>query len=194
MASPAPSGKPAVAKPASLNCRTDDEALQLQRWIEFGEDDRPPAVTIEQLSRHLQFLAATLPSKNTDEASGRDRAAVYFRMLGHYTDQAIAYMAKRVCAELDWFPTPHQCLTILAAYEAPTSDKERARMLCRAYWQYQMESFHAALRDGPVDQAIIDAKPDQWKRIAENAGLLRWNDGAFVQRFRPITEQRAEAA
>jgi hypothetical protein len=61
-------------------------------------------VETRELAKQLQFIEATLPSKNTDEQSGQMRTAVYARILGGYTKEALSYMTERVCKELDWFP------------------------------------------------------------------------------------------
>ena len=39
-------------------------------------------VETRELAKQLQFIEATLPSKNTDEQSGQMRTAVYARILG----------------------------------------------------------------------------------------------------------------
>jgi hypothetical protein len=80
-------------------------------------------VETRELAKQLQFIEATLSSKNTDEQSGQMRTAVYARILGGYTKEALSYMTERVCKELDWFPTPRQCLQILESYTPRTSRK-----------------------------------------------------------------------
>lgn len=186
-----PSAKSGAAKPASMVPTTMAECAALQRWVAIGTDQAPPTVTKDELARHLKFLASALPSKSVDGDAGRDRVAVYFRMLGEYTSAEIAYMAERACREHDWFPTPAQCLAILKTYRAPLPDKEIARANCQAFLQRQMEAFLDDLAGRAVPQSEIDAKPDQWKRIAENQGLLRLTDGKFTQRFKSISEQAA---
>ena len=83
-------------------------------------------VETKELAKQLQFIEATLPSKNTDEQSGQMRTAVYARILGGYTKEALSYMTERVCKELDWFPTPRQCLQILDSYTPRTTKKDKA--------------------------------------------------------------------
>jgi len=46
-------------------------------------------VETQELAKQLQFIEATLPSKNTDEQSGQMRTAVYARILGGYTKKVI---------------------------------------------------------------------------------------------------------
>ena len=69
-------------------------------------------VETRELARQLQFIEATLPSKNVEEQSGQMRTAVYARILGGYTKDALSYMTQRVCKELDWFPTPRHWFAI----------------------------------------------------------------------------------
>src|SRR5882757_3465089 len=166
--------KPPIIEPTSA-----EECVALEHWIACGAPEVPEYASLKQLTRHLQFLAATLPSKNLDDDAGKDRFAVYVRMLEGYTDAALIFMSKRAVQSLDWFPTPRQCLEILKQYLPPLSDRATAKHYCQAFWQARMEQFHHDLRFSVVDQAIIDAQPDQWKRIADNLGLLRWSEGRF---------------
>jgi len=159
------------------------ECREIQRWIAEGREERLPTVTRDQLVRHLEFLASVLPRKAVDTDTGRDSVAVYFRMLSAFTDAAIAYMSERIIATHKWFPTPSECLAVMVHYRAPPPAKEVARHNVQAFLQARMESFLERLARELVDQTEIDAQPDQWKRIAENNGLLRLtDDGGYVQR------------
>lgn len=191
MGSSVPSARSVVDKPASMVPRTMAECMALQHWVAHGRDEPPVMVTREQLARHLEFMASALPSKAVDSETGKDRVAVYFRMLSGYTNRAIAYMAERACRERKWLPTPSECIAILASYRAPPPDREVARGAIQKFLQAEMEGFHDRLRRGLVDQGEIDAQPDQWRRIAENKGLLRRLDnGTYVQRRKSLPEQR----
>ena len=137
-------------------------------------------VETRELAKQLQFIEATLPSKNTDEQSGQMRTAVYARILGGYTKEALSYMTERVCKELDWFPTPRQCLEILERYTAPTSKKDKALLICSNHTQARFDEFIMSLRCGePVE---LRDKPERWLRIAETQGYLRLIDGEFTIR------------
>lgn len=137
-------------------------------------------VETRELAKQLQFIEATLPSKNTDEQRGQMRTAVYARILGGYTKEALSYMTERVCKELDWFPTPRQCLAILDAYSPPTTRKDKALQICSNHTQARFDEFISKLHCGePVD---ISDKPDRWLRIAEERGYLRLVNGEFIVR------------
>ena len=132
-----------------------------------------------ELARHLNFIEATLPAKNTDQEAGQMRTAVYARILGGYTKEALAYMTERVCRELDWFPTPHQCLEILADYTPPVSRKDKALRICADHTQARFDEWMQALKAGG---APLEGKPERWLRIATEQGYLRCIDGKYENR------------
>ena len=137
-------------------------------------------VETRELAKQLQFIEATLPSKNTDEQSGQMRTAVYARILGGYTKEALSYMTERVCKELDWFPTPRQCIEILDAYTPRASKKDKALQICANHTQARFDEFIMSLRCGePVE---LKDKPERWLRIAETQSYLRLLNGEFTVR------------
>lgn len=173
MGSSTPSGKSLVAKPTIRLPETVEECRALKLWAE-AQDDRPQPASTPQIAKHLAFMSATLPSKATDDDSGKMRVAVYSRILGDFSNDALAYMARRVCAELDWFPTPRQCLEILRDYREPPTEKDEALSLCHRFWQGRFEDYIAALQAGEMDQEAIDSAPLQWRKIAMERGYLLW--------------------
>ena len=180
--SPPSSERSPVAKPKICMPETEAECHALREWAETASD-AVPAATPQQMAKHLGFLTATLPSKNIDEDSAKLRFSVYYRILGEYSNAALAYMSRKVCEEYDWFPTPHQCLEILATYRPPVSDKEMALTLCRHFWTEKLENFLDTLKAGTCVQEMIDGVPDQWRRIAAERGYLRrLPDGSYVVR------------
>ena len=140
-------------------------------------------VETRELARQLQFIEATLPSKNVEEQSGQMRTAVYARILGGYTKDALSYMTQRVCREFDWFPTPRQCLEILADYRPRATQKDIALRICAKHTRARFDQWIAALRTG--GDADIEGVPDGWLQIAETQGFLRFNDGVYERRKRP---------
>lgn len=163
---------------------TDDEARALKAWAE-NESPAVEAATISQLSKHLSFIAATLPSKNQDEESGKQRVAVYARLLEGFSNDALAFMARKACETLDWFPTPRQCLEILDRYRAPATDRDRALSFCHSFGQAQFEEFIAAFEGGQATDDSVTLVPEQWRRIAMERGYLRrMADGSFIIRPR----------
>lgn len=113
------------------------------------------------------------------------RFAVYSRLLGEYSNDALAYMARNACTKCDWFPTPRQCLEILSEYRPPTSEKQTALMLCHSFWQGQFEEFILMLRMGCATQELVDGVKERWRLIAMERGYLRhMEDGSFIIRKR----------
>lgn len=168
-----PAGKSLTAKPTIRLPETVDEARALKAWA-ILQDDAPILASPGQLSRHLEFMAATLPTKAMDEEGGKKRVAVYARILGDFSNEALAYMARRACETLDWFPTPRQCLDILREYREPATDRDKALMLCHRFWQGRFEDFIAALKAGTATDDDVAAVPETWRKIAMEQGYLRW--------------------
>lgn len=150
------------------------------RAIALAMPEEHAPIESRELARQLQFIEATLPSKNTDEQSGQMRTAVYARILGGYTKEALSYMTQRVCRELDWFPTPHQCLDILADYNPPVSRKDKALRICANHTQARFDEFIEALRK--KDKVELTDKPERWLRIATEQGYLKFADDQYQQR------------
>jgi len=124
-------------------------------------------------------MSAALPSKGLDEVTGKMKVAVYASLLGSYSNEALAFMARSACMTLDWFPTPRQCLELIADYRPPVSPQEIALRLCSDFTNEQFERWMINLREG---QPIGDV-PEQWKRIAVEQGpLRRLTDGTYVSR------------
>lgn len=172
-----PATRPVIAAPATIS-----ECRALKAWADGEPDGHEPA-SIEELAKHLQFLNSTLPRQAADAEAGKKRTAVYARILGSFSSDALAFMTRRACETLDWFPTPHQCLDILKDYQEPATDKQIALSLCQNFWQTRMDEFLASLRDGAANQSDVDAVPQQWLMVAMERGYLRLiEDGAFVIR------------
>ena len=150
------------------------------RAIALAMPEEHAPIESRELARQLQFIEATLPSKNTDEQSGQMRTAVYARIRGGYSKEALSYMTQRVCRELDWFPTPHQCLDILADYNPPVSRKDKALRICANHTQARFDEFIEALRK--KDKVDLTDKPERWLRIATEQGYLKFTDDQYQQR------------
>lgn len=174
-----PSDLSKIEKPLIRMPETAGECATLHHWAVSTPIERDPPAAANQIARHLEYLAAALPARATDEETGARKAAVYTSFLQEYSNSALAHMARRACETLDWFPTPRQCLDLVAEYRNPESDQERALFLCHSFTQLSFEEWIRALTgDGPA----IGNVPDQWKRIAVERGFLRFANGDFVIR------------
>lgn len=165
----------------SLSKMSDSDCAELREIALAMPAEHVPA-TPSQLAKQLQFIAATLPSKNVDELNGQMRTAVYARILGGYSKDALAYLTERACRELNWFPTPHQCLTILEDYRPRATRKEKALLLCANHVEDRFQAFLALLQTGEASQPTIDAAPERWQRIAYERGLLKREGEGFALR------------
>lgn len=161
---------------------TDEEARKLKEWAARQPIHVQPA-TFEQISQHLDFIKTVLPTQKNDEISGKMRVTVYASILSDFTNDALAYMVNRACRELDWFPTPRQCLEILKDWQQPVSVQERVNSLCLTYWQGRFDAFIDALKDGSATILDLENAQERWKRIAVDRGhLRRMDDGSYVIR------------
>jgi hypothetical protein len=163
----------------SLSVLTVSECDELRELALAMPTEHIPAAPSE-LAKQLQYIRATLPTQNTDEQAGQMRTAVYARLLGGYTKDALSYMTERVCRELNWFPTPRQCLAILAAYRPRPTRKDKALAICAAHNQARFDEWIMALRTG--GDADLATVPQSWLRIAETQGHLRYVDGKYERR------------
>lgn len=159
--------------------QTVEECNALRAWAESAPMTCQPAASTEQIEKHLEFLAATLPSKNVDDESGRRRFAVYVSLLGQYSNEALQFMAREACRAYDWFPTPRQCLDLIANYRPPASERETALRLCADFAENRFAHWLVNIRNG---QPVGDV-PEKWLRIAvEQGAMRRLSDGSYVSR------------
>ena len=172
-AKPEQAERPVAVPTTMAQCRA------LAEWARALPEARTPAATNDQLERHLEFLGATLPTKNVDIESGKMRYAVYASVLGSYSNDALKFMSRRVVETLDWFPTPRQCLTILADYREPESERTDVLALCARFAQDALEQWLDNVRAG---QDLGDV-PDRWLRIGVAQGVVRrLDDGSHIPR------------
>lgn len=153
---------------------TVEEARALRSWAETQPTRWEPAQT-KSLVRHIRFMAATLPSRNIDEDTGRSRVAVYVRILGGYSEAAIAHLNLTACTTLKWFPTPSECLEILKGFTDAPTPRARALAACHSFAQQRFETFRATLKAGQGTAEMLADAPEQWKRICVEQGFLRWS-------------------
>lgn len=185
MASTTPSHASLVVKPVIRLPTTVAECRALKEWAD-SQPDKPEPVPLPRLAEHLSFMTAALPRQAQDKSAGERKLTVYAAIIGKFSDEAIAFMARRACETLNWFPTPNQCLDILETYSAAPGERDMALHHCQRFWQGRLEAFLAALKVREADQAMVDEVPEQWRMIAMEKGYLRrWDDGSFTIRPRP---------
>ncbi len=120
-------------------------------------------------------MAAVLPKRNMDDATGSTMLAVYHRMIGHMPRQAIAYLAERAILTCKWFPTVAECHEILVGWNAPPDRRHRARKDIADEMQARLDRDMDALRAGTATQSQVNAWPERWRQIAITRGYLDAN-------------------
>ena len=190
-------GETASSAPSTTtlpDMRLDDQALQQLAIIADSPVPAPLPCDAEEFARLMRTLS-TMNSRADDDDTGKLRLAVLRRVIGHYPREALAYMVEKAITTLDWFPTPKQCLDILAGWRR--NDEIAARhaaavRLVRAERRARFDDIMATLERREVDQAGIDALPEQMRRIAAERGFLRLHDDG-VYRARVETRTNGDS-
>ena len=167
---------------------TREQCRALRAWARSQPASRPTTASRDQIEQHLEFLAATLPSKAIDTETGKRRFAVYVSLLDGLSNKALVHMSRRACETLDWFPTPKQCLELAREWTPGRSEAAQALLDCDHYDQAAFDLWIAAL---PTGGEIGDA-PQRWIDIAvaRNA-IRRAPDGALTIRRTPQKDMAA---
>lgn len=180
-------GSKPPASTTSPRMRLDDQALTELAAIA----DSPPLALLpcdgEEFTK-LILTMSTMARRADDEATGKLRLAILRRVIGHHPREAIAYMVEKAITTLEWFPSPKQCLDILAGWKRSDEAVQRhasAIRLVRAERQARFDDIMHALEQRQLDQAAIDALPDKIRSIAAERGFLRLHDDG-VYRARPV--------
>lgn len=154
------------------------ECRELAEWAETL-DARPPAASERFIMARIEYLEAILPTRNTDEAAGQKRTAGYLAVLRGHSRGALQYLATESLTRFDWFPSPKQCIEVMAEYREPYSERETVLRLCADFAQAAFDRWLVALIEG---QPIGDV-PERWIGIAVERGpLRRLAGGAIVSR------------
>lgn len=168
-----------AALPERLNDHQLAQADMIARSITIAH---PPA-TSEHFAACLRSMAI-LPRKADDESKGEHRAKLFARLLGGYSDEALAVMTRTVLETCEWFPSPATCKAILDGWIAkhPADGvKALARSRSEAERLARFNDLCALVPAMP--QAEIDALPDRIKWALDDKMILRrLPNGQFVLR------------
>jgi hypothetical protein len=170
-----------------LVMRLDDQALSTMTELANSPLPALPRCDDDHFDKSLRAMSI-LPRRADDEVKGELRAHLYRRMIGHFPREAISFLAEQSLATLDWFPSPKQCLEILARWarnDEPVQRQAAAIRLVRAERQARFDDIMLALELRQLDQAAIDALPVKIRSIAAERGFLRLHDDG-VYRARPV--------
>lgn len=169
----------------TLPARLDDTTLA---QVEVIANSPLPALSRCDDGHFLKCMRslAILPKRADSETSGELRTALYQRMLGHLSHDAISFLTENALATCQWFPTIAECNTIVARWQrndAAVQRRARAEGRARAERQARFDEAMDALAGRTLDQLAIDALPERWKAIAaERCYLWRHPDGTYTVR------------
>lgn len=162
---------------------------QLAHLVAVANSPLPvlPACEPAEFIKLMRSLTV-LPSRGDDERKGKLRLSIYHRLIGRHPREAIAFMVERVLTTLEWFPSPKQCLDILAGWsrrDDAVSDRDRAARHVRHEVRARFDALMLMLDRRELDQAAIDKLPLAIRDIAAERGFLRRHDDG-VYRARPL--------
>lgn len=155
-----------------------------------------PACEESVLEEELRLLTV-LPRRRADEVTGALMVSAYKDVLGEYPVQAIRFLRHHALRHCKFMPSTAECVEILEGWQRRDGQaKAKAEVLRRNEMQARMEDTMARLQREALDQAAIDALPENWKRIAETRGLLRIterdDDGNSLYVARPQPKLKPE--
>jgi hypothetical protein len=168
--------------------RLDDQALAAMTNLASSPLPPLPRCDDDHFEKSMRAMSI-LPRRADDEVKGELRLHLYRRMIGHFPKEALSFLAEQSLATLDWFPSPKQCLDILARWTRNDEALQRqaaARRMVRAETRARFEDTMRALERREFDQAAIDALPEHIRSIGAERGFLRLHDDG-VYRARPVS-------
>lgn len=185
-----------LAPTTLLPIRLDDQRLTELAII--AESPLPALLPCdgEEFTKLIMTMG-TMARRADDETTGKLRLAILRRVIGQYPREAIAYMVETAITTLEWFPSPKQCLDILAGWkrnDEAVQAKASAVASVRAERLARFDDVMSALERREVDQAGIDALPERVRAIGMERGFLRLHDdGVYRARPLPAAEEARSA-
>lgn len=181
---------------SSLPDRLDDTVLGMLRELVNSPLPAPQSCDEQHFAKCLALIDI-LPRRQDDQLTGKAKFALYRRILGGFSNEAISYLAEQATSKCHWFPTPAECLEILRSWpnrQREGENRDKARHLIQREMNARMDEAVEALGTRKVPQEAIDAMPTAWKRrAAEKCFLWAWPDGRFTVR-RDLSAMTPEAA
>lgn len=174
------SSTPALTQPwaGTAPAILSDQQLEELDAIARSPASGLPAVAPEKFAKIMGSMAAVLPKRNVDDATGEAMLKIYHRLLGHLPQPAMAFLAEQAIAKCKWFPTVAECNEILVRWRPPADGRIAARKQVGDELNARLERDMAALRSGSVEQAQVDAWPPRWRDIGITRGYLN-TDGTL---------------
>ncbi len=183
MGSPAPSTDDLDL--TKLPARLDDRTLERVKAIASAPLPALSPSDDRHFAKCLRVMLAVLPRQNTDAIGGELFVETYRRQLGHFSDDAVAFLAERATRECRWFPTIAECLEMLGSWtrcDEATRRRATARSLAgqermAREREEREQSQRAAV---PMSQADVDALPPHLVKLGLTVGYLREVNGAVI--------------
>ena len=107
----------------------------LRDWLSSPQPD--DVATPDEIIKNLRYLAAAMPSKSTDDETGKRKLTVYVQALAGFSLEAIKHMARRARDELKWFPVVSECLPLARSYKGPEILRNRVEAALRRHNEAQ---------------------------------------------------------
>ena len=182
------SPKPSIDSLPPLNLmnlpdRLDNSCLAMVQAMADAALPPLPSCPERHLLQCIRIMQATLPKRAMDDVSGELVVAAYRRKLGHFSQDAISFLADKAL-ELQWFPTIFECLAILEKFERNDHWHRlrlRARRLARGeMMERQTECATATPPLPPMTQADVDGMEGYLQDLGIAAGWLKRDDTGRV--------------
>lgn len=158
----------------TLPARLDDQTLAM---VEAMANTPLPALAScpdNKFTQAMRYLAASLPSRATDDLAGELRFEAYRRTLGHLPAEAIGFLTGEALRTCRWFPTIAECLEMAAGWSrGDTGERSRAAGIVEKERRERWNDLRRAVRSGEMPKDAIEALPDRVKRALDNDNLIR---------------------
>lgn len=168
------SSTPVATQPwaGTLPVNLSDEKMTELALIANQPSSALPPVERDDFAKIMHSMAAVLPKRNMDDATGQAMLAVYYRMIGDNPRPAIAYLAQQAINTCKWFPTVAECKELLAGWKAPPPPQPAARKAIADEMQARLDRDMDCLKAGSVSQETIDGWPRRWRQVGWTLGYL----------------------
>lgn len=174
---------------SSAMVRLDDNQLTAMTALANSPLPALPRCSDDQFNKSMRAMSM-LPRRGDDETTGELRVEIYQAMLGHYPNAAIRFLSATALAELEWFPSPKQCLEILARWKRNDGEgqkRTRSAAMVRAEHQARFDEIMGRLERREFDETDLAALPARILGIGAERGFLRLHDdGVYRARLLPV--------
>jgi hypothetical protein len=156
-----------------LPARLDDDTLARVEAFAASPLAPLPDCDDDHFAKCFRVIAL-LPRRQADEVKGELQFGVYRKILAGWPGAAMSFLTETAARECKFFPTTNECLSILRRWERGDAQaRSIARTIAGREWQARFGEAMRAMQYGDLDQAAIDALPEEWRKAGEAKGYLR---------------------